>query len=220
LREQGRLEEAEQYFREALEIRLKLLGSSHADTVVTQIIFAESLRRQRKFDEAEALAEQARATAERQYEPRHARAVSPLYVLGRIRHDQGRLAEAEVYLRDALAIAEKSFPDDWSTHSSRFALGGVLVARERYAEAEPLLLSSFENVRHRSGGIPVWGKIPLKEAAQALVQLYQATGQTEKLAQWQMELRELERLTGTPTTRRADGVTTPSSGETTRVVTP
>ena len=200
LREGGRLAEAEPIFREALEIRLKQLGELHPDVGVTRIIYAESLRRQGKYGEAEAMAEEALATARRRSGQHHATTVSPLYVLGRTLHDQGRLAEAETHLRAALAIAEKLFPDDWSTHSSRIALAAVLVAQERYREAEPLLLSSFKAVKLREGGIPSWGRLALKEAAHSLLRLYDVTGQTEKLPQWREELRELERLNARPLT--------------------
>ena len=194
LREAGRLEEAEPLLREALEVRLKQLGELHPQVGVTRVVLAESLRRQRRYAEAEAMAEEALTTARRRSGVHHGSTVSPLYVLGRTRHDQGRLADAEASLREALAIAEEVSPNDWSTHSSRLALGRVLVARQKYGEAEPLLLLSYPHAKRQESGASGSGTLLLKETLQSLLRLYEDTGQTEEIGRWREELRKVERV--------------------------
>ena len=51
-------------------------------------------------------------------------------------------ADAEPILRECLAIREKTQPDVWSTFNTKSMLGGALLGRKKYAEAEPLLIGA------------------------------------------------------------------------------
>ncbi len=75
-----------------------------------------------------------------------------------------RRAEAEPLLRQALAIREKKLPDDWLTFETRSLLGGILLDRKNYAEAEPLLVSGFEGLKARASKIPAPAKNRVAEA--------------------------------------------------------
>jgi hypothetical protein len=67
-------------------------------------------------------------------------------------------------------------------------LGGSLLGQNKYAEAEPLLLAGYEGMMQREETIPVIGKVRLTEAIERLVQLYEAWGQLEKVAEWKARL--------------------------------
>jgi hypothetical protein len=67
-------------------------------------------------------------------------------------------------------------------------LGGALLGQGRYAEAEPLITQGYEGMRARAAKIPPLGKPRLSEAAQRVMQLYQAWGQPEKAAAWKARL--------------------------------
>ena len=97
-------------------------------------------------------------------------------------------SEAEPTARECLAIYEKKFPDDWRTFNAHSLLGGSLLGQNKYAEAEPLLLSGYEGLKQREDKIAsadspleLW-RFPeesqpwLKEAVRRLVQLYEETG--------------------------------------------
>ena len=88
---------------------------------------------------------------------------------------------------------EQRTPDDWQTFNTRSVLGGSLLGQKRYAEAEPLLLSGYDGMKQRAASIPTDGKVRLKEALQRLAQLYEATGQAEKAAEWKKKLAEFEK---------------------------
>ena len=103
----------------------------------------------------------------------------------------GKFTEAEPVARECLALREKLIPDVWRTFNAQSMLGGSLLGQKKYAEAEPLLLSGYEGIKEREDKIPSAGKMRPKEALQRLVQLYQATGQTQKVAEWTKTLEAM-----------------------------
>jgi len=105
---------------------------------------------------------------------------------------QKQFTEAEPPARECLALREKRLPDDWRTFNARSLLGGSLLGQKKYAEAEPLLLSAFEGIKQREDKIPANGKVRLPESLRRLVQLYEATGQPEKAAEWKAKLAEFD----------------------------
>jgi tetratricopeptide (TPR) repeat protein len=103
-----------------------------------------------------------------------------------------KFAEAEPFARECLTIREKKLPDDWLTFNGRSILGDSLLGQKKYAEAEPLLLSGYEGMKQREDKIPAGAKRFVKEILQRLVQLYEATGQTEKATEWKAKLPEYD----------------------------
>ena len=101
------------------------------------------------------------------------------------------LERAEAFLAECLAINEKRFPDRWQTFNVTSLLGEALLGQEKYAEAEPLLISGYEGMIERQAKIspPHWSK--LTDALDRLVKFYEARGEqgdAEKAAQWNAEL--------------------------------
>jgi eukaryotic-like serine/threonine-protein kinase len=70
----------------------------------------------------------------------------------------GQPAAAEPLLRECLAIREKKQPDDWRTFNTRSMLGGALLSRRKYADAEPLLRAGYEGMTQREKSIPPQGQ--------------------------------------------------------------
>ncbi len=96
--------------------------------------------------------------------------------------------EAEPLLRECLAIRAKTQPDEWTTFNTKSLLGGALSGQEKYAEAEPLLLSGYEGMKQREAKIPSLGNVRLTEALERLVQLYDAMEKKAEAAKWRKEL--------------------------------
>jgi tetratricopeptide (TPR) repeat protein len=96
--------------------------------------------------------------------------------------------DAEPLLRDCLAIREQTQPDFWSTFNTRSMLGGALLERMEYSEAEPLLLSGYKGMKEHESQIPPAGLPRLTEALQRPVQVYEALEKPEEAARWQKEL--------------------------------
>lgn len=63
-------------------------------------------------------------------------------------------------------------------------LGGSLLCQRKYAEAESFLLLGYEGMKQREKSIPDAGKMRIPEAIQRVAELYEATGQAEKTAEW------------------------------------
>ena len=67
-------------------------------------------------------------------------------------------------------------------------LGDSLLAQKKYADAEPLLLESYEEMRDRVKNVSAGGKTELVEATKRLVRLYEALDQPERAAEWRKKL--------------------------------
>jgi serine/threonine protein kinase len=102
----------------------------------------------------------------------------------------GSYAEAEPLLRECLAIRERTQPDVWNTFTARSMLGGALLGKKKYAEAEPLLLAGYQGMKQTEATIPLPAKVRLIDALERLVRLYEATGDTVKAKEWQQKLTE------------------------------
>ena len=105
--------------------------------------------------------------------------------------DEGKLDAAGTALKECLSIREKRLPDYWLTPSTRSALGENLMARRKYAEAEPLLISGYNGLRDREAAIPVANKPRLEKAAKRLVRLYEETSRPDKAAEWKKKVGAL-----------------------------
>ncbi len=100
---------------------------------------------------------------------------------------QKKWTEAEPHLRECLAIREKTQPVEWSTFNTRSTLGGSLRGQQKYAEAEPLVLSGYERLKAREATIPEQGKVRLHEALDRLIELYTVTDKPDEVQKWQAE---------------------------------
>jgi serine/threonine protein kinase/tetratricopeptide (TPR) repeat protein len=96
-----------------------------------------------------------------------------------LKRKQGEPARAEQLLRQALAIrVAKLGEKHLSLAKTRFELGTLLLERSAYSEAEPLLIRAHD-VRAQQLGVE---HPQTREALEALVKLYVASGKPEKAA--------------------------------------
>jgi hypothetical protein len=72
--------------------------------------------------------------------------------------------------------------------NAKSMLGAALFGQKKYAEAEPLLLAGYAGMKERENTIPPIGKDRLPEAAERLVQLYDAMGKKDEAAKWRREV--------------------------------
>ncbi len=100
-----------------------------------------------------------------------------------------KFTAAEPLAREAVALGIAELPEAWQTANARSLLGGSLLGQQKFADAEPLLLASYEGLRQREAKIPVEVKSSrLTEAIQRLIQLYQATNRPAQAASWEAKL--------------------------------
>jgi tetratricopeptide (TPR) repeat protein len=191
LQQQNKLVEAEAMYREALVIFRKQMGHEHPHIAAALDNLAGVLQQEGKVAEAEALARESLTMRRKLLGNEDASVAFSLSSLAVLLRQRGSLVEAEALNRECLIIAEKNFPDDWRTFDARSRLGSTLLAQQRYAEAEPLLLAGYDGLKQREDRIPADRKRLLEGAVQQLVQLYQATAQPDKSAEWKKRLAEL-----------------------------
>jgi serine/threonine protein kinase/lipopolysaccharide biosynthesis regulator YciM len=107
----------------------------------------------------------------------HPDLVAALRGVSALREAQGRLPEAEATARESVTLALKTIgPDHLGTATSHQRLGRLLLARKKYAEAEPQLLR-VRAIRETSLGASAR---PTQDAVADLVKLYSAWGQPGK----------------------------------------
>jgi hypothetical protein len=121
--------------------------------------------------------------------------------LGNILLKQERWAEAESTLRECLKIRQAKVSDDWSRFNAESILGASLLGQNKYAEAEPLLLSGYEGMKAREAKIESPSKDQLAEAGARIAQLYEAWGKPEKAAEWRTRLGLAPELPADPFAR-------------------
>jgi hypothetical protein len=100
---------------------------------------------------------------------------------------QRKWADAELILRESLTVREKQQPDLWQTFLTKSMLGGALLGRKQYADAEPLLLAGYQGMKQREAKMSAQAKRYLIEALERLVQLYEASAQQDKADVWRRQ---------------------------------
>jgi tetratricopeptide (TPR) repeat protein len=186
----GHFAKAEPLYRECLERTRKRLGNEHAQTSAEVALLALKLIGQKKDVEAEPLLRELSTWREKHKQQLDTTLQALVLGWGLLR--QRKYAEAEPLLRETLARRVKHQPDNWTTFNTRSQLGGSLLGQKKYAEAEPLLVKGYEGMKARAKTIPAAAKDRLPEAAERLVELYDALGRPEEAERWQQELKAVK----------------------------
>ena len=113
--------------------------------------------------------------------PEHPLTASTAVTLGLTLTREHKASDGEPYLREALAIRQKVLlKDDVLISYATSALGECFTAQKRYAEAEPLLTDSYNELHSKLGD---QNKLTV-EARQRLAKLYEDWGKPEKAGQF------------------------------------
>lgn len=116
-------------------------------------------------------------------------------------------------LRECLAIREKALSDDWRRFDGMALLGGCLLGKKKYTEAEPLLIQGYEGLKAREAKIPNRVKPDLAEAAEWIIRLYEARDRPETAAAWRKKLGTGAGLPNKPTPERMPNPTPKTGAE-------
>ena len=150
--EQRKYEEAEQYYKEALAIKIEYNARYEQASTLHQLgIVAQD---QRKYAEAEGYYKEALAI-QIEYNARYEQA-DTLHQLGRVAQDQRKYAEAEGYYKDALGIYVE-FNARYEQAGALHQLGAVAQEQRKYDEAEgyykdALAIKIEYNARYEQAG--------------------------------------------------------------------
>jgi tetratricopeptide (TPR) repeat protein len=136
---QGRYEEAEPLYLDALAMRKRLLGEAHPAVANSLNNLAALYASQGRYEEAEPLYLDALAMGQRLLGEAHPAVAKSLNNLALLYYSQGRYEEAEPLYRDALAMKKRLLGEahpDVATSLNNLAL--LYDSQGRYEEAEPL----------------------------------------------------------------------------------
>ena len=144
--EWGHYKEAEQYYRQALDITQAFYGPNHYKTAAGLTVLGRALRFEPQGnDEAARLFEQALVIRERVFGKVHPKVASTLNEMGGVALARNRFAEAEVLARRVLAIYRTVYGGKHAfTGVGVSNLASVYVAQQQYARAEPLYREAIE----------------------------------------------------------------------------
>jgi serine/threonine protein kinase len=140
---QGKFFEAANLHAQLLEIRRRVLGPDHPDTLISMNNLAVMHGAQGKFAEAAALHAQTLESRKRALGLEHPQTLGSMNNLACIFESQGKLIEARQLLQEALQhVHDQTSPTVQSLVLA--SLGHVLLAQQRFIEAEPLLRECLE----------------------------------------------------------------------------
>lgn len=167
--EKGDLVRAESSLREAEGIYRKLLGPNHTAIYDNLRLQAQVSYLKGKYAEGLATINQVLENYHQNSNPKYISFATALTVQGLILNKLGRSDEAERALREAVRLRAENLPDKhFMAALSKGALGEFLTTQKRYAEAEGLLLGSYEGLKSsQSANSP-----RIRNAAERLVTLY------------------------------------------------
>ncbi len=107
-----------------------------------------------------------------------------LAIRGSMLLDQKQPAEAELSLRECLLIRQKIQPGDWTTFDTKSTLGEALFDQNKFADAEPLLLSGYEGMKQRESTMSSQEKPRITQALERLLKYYEARGKPDEARKW------------------------------------
>ncbi|WP_013325063.1 tetratricopeptide repeat protein [Gloeothece verrucosa] len=142
---QGRYEQAEPLYKQALELRKRLLGDNHPDVASSLNNLAGLYYSQGRYEQAEPLYKQALELRKRLLGDNHPDVASSLNNLAGLYSSQGRYEEAEPLYKQALELRKRLLGDNHpDVASSLNNLAGLYSSQGRYEEAEPLYKQALE----------------------------------------------------------------------------
>jgi eukaryotic-like serine/threonine-protein kinase len=148
----GLYREAPVQAERALELRRKLLGPDHPDTLDSVQTLAVAHHRQANYKQAEPLFSQALDGRRRILGADHPKTLESMRALATVFTEQAKYAGAEPLHSEALEIARRTEgPDGAETLAIQRSLAVTYYLQGKYAQSEPLLLQTLEARMRVSG---------------------------------------------------------------------
>lgn len=182
--QQGKYAQAEALFNQTLEISRRVLGPENPYTLTFLSEMAGMYQRQGKYDKAEKIATQVLAGHRNTSGPENPGTMDAAADLVLAYQSQGKFAESEPLAREAVEFDRKKRREDWQRFRAESLLGASLAGQKKYAEAEPLLLAGYQGMAARKDRMAVPDWYHLNRAREWIVELYLASGQPQKAAEW------------------------------------
>ena len=178
----GKFEQALATAQEGAEILRATLGDANETTNITRLNAARARAQLGDLANAESELRALIATRRQLLTTGNISFALTVDALADVLNRQRKFAEALPQAHQALDATEKSVGrDHWRWAAVNRTLGVALTGLGRYAEAEPILLDSYELMRRKRGDAH---RTTLMNA-QRVADLYRSWGQTTRAAEWQ-----------------------------------
>jgi non-specific serine/threonine protein kinase/serine/threonine-protein kinase len=174
----GKLDEADRLFRQALEIQERQLGPNNPMTLGTMKNLAVVLGDRGDVTGAERFSRQALEGDRRVLGPNHSQSIRAMEARASILLELGQIAQAEELAREALA--RRAGGPHRATASARYLLGACLAARGRDADAEPLLVTGYEDLATK----PDAPRLHVRQALGRIIAFYESRAQPARAQSW------------------------------------
>lgn len=186
--DQGELDRAEAIFQTLFAIQRRLGREDHPDNLRYLAHWARLQRARGQFGEAERLLRDAVAKGRRILTPTDAYLDRLLGLLGYVLLLERKDAEAEAFCREAVQRYEHRQSPSYERFEAEAWLGASLLHQEKRDEAEVRLSAGCEGLVKARSATPAYEKPYATEATNWLIQLCEASGQTEKAQWWRQQL--------------------------------
>jgi tetratricopeptide (TPR) repeat protein len=188
-------------FRESVDLHEKLISSHKSRQEIgawTLVTFAQACQRTGELDKADKALHEALARLPPGQAPGRGGTdrSNALGWLALNMHLKGRQEDAESLIQQTLAFHRKWWPDCGRTYYWESVLGAILLAQNRYPEAERLILKGYQGMKAQEKAHRRWFSEFL-EAGERVVRFYEVTGQSEKAREWREKIKR-DRPDSTP----------------------
>jgi eukaryotic-like serine/threonine-protein kinase len=141
----GLYPEARKQLERALELRRKVLGAEHPQTLITARRLGYVAEDQGKYPESEAILSKTVEVQRRVLGPEHPDTLDTINTLGNLYKDQGKYAQAEALHSQVLEIRRRTLgPEHPNTLKSMNNLANAYNGLGKYAQAEALYSQTVE----------------------------------------------------------------------------
>ena len=148
---QGRYDEAEPLYKKAVQLKEKILGKEHPDTLVSIGNLALLYRSQGRYGEAEPLLKQVLQLSEKVLGKEHPNTLGAIISLALLYHSQGHYAEAEPLYKQALQLSEKALGKEHPvTLDTQTSYAVLMINMRRNAAALRLFKQAEQRLLSRS----------------------------------------------------------------------
>ena len=152
LMNRGEFAEAEANFAETLALQRELYGENNLYVANTFDAISRLRIWQKRFAEAQAIAEQAMEIQDKILPADSAMRIGALSALGESLTRQGKARQGEPFLRKALTLTRLgNEPEDWTVYNAESRLGECLMSQRRFTEAQTLIWRSADKLKEYLG---------------------------------------------------------------------
>ncbi|HKY03758.1 MAG TPA: serine/threonine-protein kinase, partial [Blastocatellia bacterium] len=181
----GEYEKSEQLLRESLTLYIRQYGEKHHSATSARYALARLALESGDHKTARLETEKAIELDRQAYGDTSPQRAGGLAAMGYVETRTGRPARGEIYLREALRLRHLAGPQTaYSLSDLNAYLGESLAAQNRFEEAEPLLVESYNALKDRQ----VPQSYRLRHAQRRLSVLYERWGKPEQAAHYRAQL--------------------------------